>query len=178
MADPRPKPPPSELIIASASTHITAPHLSTHEDAAAYEALLAALRKDLQLDAATDILPGSILPVIMPGTALKYLLDTAGTAPFLQLLSAQKLQLAFGSGTLVWPGASNQSNQFTQAHGLSGTPKAYGAFSNGLAPGGLSFYMFSQTAADATNVYLLGRGNAGSNPSAGTGGAFTWWAIG
>ena len=35
--------------IVSAATHISAPHLSTHEDAQAYESLLAALGKDLTL---------------------------------------------------------------------------------------------------------------------------------
>lgn len=55
--------------------HLTAPHLATHEDAQAYETLLAALRKDLLLDPSIDMLP----PGIVSAQALPWKIDK-GTA--------------------------------------------------------------------------------------------------
>jgi hypothetical protein len=64
-----------------------------------YGELLAMLRKDLQLDATTDILDGTLLAALMPGTTLKYLKDSAGVSPLLGVTPTQKLSVQVGSAT-------------------------------------------------------------------------------
>lgn len=67
--------PPSDVLVPSAAAHIAQPHLATPEDAHAYEALLAALRKDLQLDPTADLSP----PGVVSAQASPWAIDS-GTA--------------------------------------------------------------------------------------------------
>jgi hypothetical protein len=81
----------------------------------------------------------------------------------LQLLKPQKLQLAFGSGALAWPGGSQFSSTLTVAHGLGVTPQAVMALT-ALPAGAASVLVAYVPPSDATNIYLRGHTTDGSSP--------------
>lgn len=95
---------------------------------------------------------------------------------FLQLKSAQNYQVAIGSGTLAWPGASATSNFSVIAHGLGRTPVFFAAFAQGTATGPTEFWMTSQAAPTTTNITV--NGHATGAVAAGSSGSFLWLAIG
>jgi hypothetical protein len=97
---------------------------------------------------------------------------------WLQLLTPATLQFAYGTGTFVWPGATNQSNQSLINHGLPRTPIAFGGIATGLGPGPIGFFVWSPGAPSSTQIILQGASLNGASVTAGTGGTFQWWAIG
>lgn len=95
-------------------------------------------------------------------------LTTPGaTLPFLQLLSAQQLALAFGTGTLTFT-ASDTSAVLTVTHGLGRAPKAVFAMST-------AFLMWFVVTSPTTTTFQI----QGQVKAAGTGtSGFYWIAIG
>ena len=91
---------PTEDVVGSATRHINAPHLATGEDQQAYENLLSALRKDLQLDAATDVQHGTVgIALINDGTPTAAS-ETEGAAAALQVTPDGYLVLRGPTGTV------------------------------------------------------------------------------
>lgn len=76
-------------------------------------------------------------------------LNSAAQSSFLQLLSTQKLRLAFGSAGLAFNGVIGQN--IAIAHGLGVAPQVAGIF----AQDGTEFLTVQQSASpDATNIYV------------------------
>lgn len=104
-------------------------------------------------------------------------IDSLGNSSFLQLVSAQQLQLDHGSATATFPGASIGSNIKTVNHGLGRSPVFAIACSNGSGGGGLQvFPWFALTSSSTTQLNF--RGNSGVQEPAGATAGFFWLALG
>lgn len=91
---------PHEAEIRDATEHINAPHAASGQSQQAYENLLAALRKDLQLDAAIDVLAGTVGQALVNDGSPTATTATAGGAPALPATPAGYLVLRGSAGTV------------------------------------------------------------------------------
>ena len=85
-------------------------------------------------------------------------------------------KVAFGSGTIAWPGGSAFSNTLTLAHGLGTTPQTVQALSQ--LPVGGNPTDIHYVAVDATNVQYRAHTTDGSSPANTVTTLFYWLAIG
>lgn len=104
------------------------------------------------------------------------IMDSTGSSNFLQLLSAQELQLAIGNGTFTWPGASAGSSIVTVNHNIGRVPSAV-LLTPGPAPTRDAIAISQVTAATTTSFSAYAYDPAGS-PTAGATLPFSWIAIG
>lgn len=135
-----------------------------------YGDLVAALRKDLLLDATTDILPGSILASLV---------DQNGKSAFLQLLTAQKLQLAFGASTLAWTTGSAASGIVTVSHGLGRQPPLRGGWVEWLGGDPInSPQVFQILNGSVTTTQFQAQGRMAAAAPSNFTSTFVWFVIG
>lgn len=116
-----------------------------------YGELLSALRKDLQLDAQTDILARTILAALVAHH-----------------------DIAYGVAVVTWPGATSASNTISTPHGLGRVPAVALA---GAAIGAPSF-CHAMTSADATNINIRLHTTDASSPANPSNTSVGWIALG
>lgn len=93
----------------------------------------------------------------------------------------QSVRFRFGTVTLTWPGASQQSNAPTTAHGLGSVPaNAQLTPLGGLSAGSFVIAVPVVVAAgtDATNLQVTAKTHDESSPAAGTTAVIYWVVFG
>lgn len=139
-----------------------------------YGDLLAMLRRDLQLDATTDLLPGTIFASLF---------DQNGHAPFLQLGASAKAQLAWGRYAVFNSIAAGANSTYTftpaDADALFGTHwtaidagiviawplttwagfSTVGTGNTQATPGSIAFQVANGATAQNFDVYVLAIGH-------------------
>jgi hypothetical protein len=97
---------------------------------------------------------------------------------FLQLVTPQTLQLAYGTGTCTWTASATGSATLTVTHGLTRIPAAVLCSYNGNAGGGLTFSCYfavqTKTATQFTVIAITAGAAQPINAFAG----FDWIAVG
>lgn len=137
------------------------PHLDD-----SYGQLLRRLRKDLQLDATTDLLPGSILAALT---------DQNDQAQFLQLSAPGRQVINGAQAAGVFPGGSPQTTALVVTHGLINPARAPAlAFSESTNVN----VGYAVIATSPTTITVQGQTLDGTSPGAGTTIPFFWVVIG
>ena len=117
-------------------------------------------------------------PLVYNGTTNQWRTLPAGgaNATFLQLLSAQKLQFAFGTCTFSWGGSSAVTSNVTVTHGLGRVPQLTSCLCSGISSS--ISVSASLGAASTTTQATFFAGAIGGTPTTGQTATGYWFAIG
>lgn len=110
------------------------------------------------------------------GSFNREIITSVGASDFLQLLSTQQLQLAFGATSVTFPGGSPFSNSVTITYGIGRTAQA--VFLGGSATTGGTLCGFNYFNLTPTTFQVQARTLDGSSPALSVTAGFSWAAIG
>lgn len=105
------------------------------------------------------------------GGEFKTVVTNGGLSDFLQLASAAKRKINFGSAQVEWPGGGQNSKETTVTHSLGATPVCVIATAESVT-------IVGAKGKGATTFKVWARTGDGSSPGAGTKETLHWLAIG
>ena len=117
---------------------------------------------------------GGIPNAAQPTPGQGFTLPIDGTQP-LMLAALGSRKIAFGTGTLTWPGGAGGSNNVAVTHGLGVTPVSV-VITGSSDSGPWAAYMANTLGAKTFSVNA--HTTDGSSPAAATSQTFYWFAIG